>query len=372
MKSWKINKITTNNRTEFYIALKPEKNSLFPEQLDSLLGQYGLLLDELGLDDGNLMFAKVFVSDFLNQVGIMNEHPLFKGRLSNGAVSIIEQPPLDGSKVNLLLWFVKSPGMKKYKREGATFVETGGYVHIFQPVRCGGRPSSNMEKQTEDAFAVHKELLRQHDMAFAGHCVRTWLYVKDIDKDYAGVVKGRNNFFRENGLNADTHFIASTGIGGSGESPDMGLCIDFYSVKGLEQGQVKYLQALDYLNPTYEYGVSFERGTCVTYPDVRHIFISGTASIDKHGRCIHEGNVVQQLERIFVNIEHLLHDAGAGLEDMVQMIVYIRDIADAEVVGNYLAGNFDNIPSVLVQGRVCRPQWLVEVECIAARKVCKM
>ena len=209
-------------------------------------------------------------------------------------------------------------------------------------------------------------------MPFAGHCVRTWLYVKDIDKDYAGVVEGRNQFFRENGLNTGTHFIASTGIGGSGESPDMGLCIDFYSVKGLEQGQVKYLQALDYLNPTYEYGVSFERGTCITYPDIRHIFISGTASIDRHGNCLYEGNVVQQLERIFVNMENLLHDAGAGLEDMAQMIVYLRDIADAGAVGNYLAEHFGNIPSVLVQGRVCRPQWLVEVECIAAGKVCKL
>ena len=59
--------------------------------------------------------------------------------------------------------------------------------------------------------------------------------------------------------------------------------MDTYAVKGLQPGQIQFLYAPTHLNPTYEYGVTFERGTAVTYGDRKQIFISGTASIDNKG-----------------------------------------------------------------------------------------
>jgi enamine deaminase RidA (YjgF/YER057c/UK114 family) len=53
--------------------------------------------------------------------------------------------------------------------------------------------------------------------------------------------------------------------------------------------------------------------------------------------------------------------------DIVQMIVYLRDIADSTVVSEYLAANYTATPYVLVLAPVCRPGWLVEVECIAIK-----
>ena len=43
----------------------------------------------------------------------------------------------------------------------------------------------------------------------------------------------------------------------------------------------EYQYQYEDVNRTYEYGVTFERGTAVTYGDRRHVFIAGTASIDR-------------------------------------------------------------------------------------------
>lgn len=61
--------------------------------------------------------------------------------------------------------------------------------------------------------------------------------------------------------------------------------LDAFAVAGLKPGQIKYLYARTHLNPTYEYGVSFERGTAVDYDDRRQVLISGTASINNRGKC---------------------------------------------------------------------------------------
>lgn len=49
------------------------------------------------------------------------------------------------------------------------------------------------------------------------------------------------------------------------------------------------------------------------------------------------------------------------------MIVYLRNSTDYACVNKYLEDRFGRIPKAIVLGRVCRPEWLIEVECIAVR-----
>lgn len=95
------------------------------------------------------------------------------------------------------------------------------------------------------------------------------------------VVKARNaEVFVTQNLTEKTHYIASTGIGGRHADPKVLVQMDTYAVAGLKPEQIHFLYAPTHLNPTYEYGVSFERGTYVDYGDRRQVFISGTASIN--------------------------------------------------------------------------------------------
>ena len=126
------------------------------------------------------------------------------------------------------------------------------------------------------------------------------------------------------------------------------------------------MSAPENMNPTHEYGVTFERGTKVTYGDRSHYYISGTASIDNKGNIVFQNDVLKQTERALINIKALLSGYNADIDDLKIMIVYLRDYSDYQVVNNYLKGRFNgSIPYIILNAPVCRPGWLVEIEGIA-------
>ena len=141
--------------------------------------------------------------------------------------------------------------------------------------------------------------------------------------------------------------------------------MDAYTVDGLLPEQKQFLYAPTHLNPTYEYGVTFERGTAVSYGDRKQIFLSGTASIDNRGEIVHPGDILKQTERMMENISVLLQEAGASVADIMQAIVYLRDPADYEEVNRYIRTHYPDMPHLIVLAPVCRPGWLIETECIA-------
>ncbi|WP_081723991.1 Rid family hydrolase [Bacteroides pyogenes] len=96
--------------------------------------------------------------------------------------------------------------------------------------------------------------------------------------------------------------------------------------------------------------------------------MSGTASIDKHGKYIYRGDVGRQLDRVFLNIRHLLLDAGASLSDIACLIIYLRDVSDYFTVSRYMETHYGETPYVIVRGKVCRSEWLVEIECMALQR----
>lgn len=303
------------------------------------------------LSEGRMQFfLRFFISDAANQYD-----SVFKGMNVRGIAdaSVIQQPPLDGSKISAWLWTVEGDLNPAYNHK-VTYNLTSS--------------ASNSLEQMEEMFSTYEKQLAEDDMNVAEHCVRTWIFVRDVDTNYAGVVTGRRNHFDSIGLTPDTHYIASTGIQGSHSDFRKVVVMDAYAVKGLKPGQIRYLQAKDHLNPTYEYGVTFERGTAVTYGDRKHIFISGTASIDNKGRIVHEGDVRSQTLRMMENISALLSEAGAEIDDIKSSILYLRDASDYAVISALFKEKWPMLDPVFVQAPVCRPGWLVEMECVASLK----
>ena len=68
-------------------------------------------------------------------------------------------------------------------------------------------------------------------------------------------MEGRNECFGRYGLTPESHFIASTGIEGWTETPGRRLHMDSLGIVGLKPGQVRYMEAPDYLSPTHLYRV---------------------------------------------------------------------------------------------------------------------
>lgn len=327
----------------------------FAAQLDSMRRAAERLGDELS--GSTPVFARWFVSDAANQA-----EGLAQGW--DCAVSVVQQPPLNGTK--LALWIYYQQDAKVTPAGGnMSAVEHGAYRHLW----LGGAnvPGTGSHLATYQMLDSYARALGKEGLSLADNCLRTWFFVRDVDVNYKGVVEGRNDLFDEHGLTVDTHFIASTGIGGVPARPDVAVLFDAYAVGGVKSEQIKYLHALDHLNPTHEYGVAFERGTAVDYGDRRHVFISGTASIDNRGQVVHPGDIAKQTARMLENVEALLADAECGWEDVTHCIVYLRDTADYNVVSEILAERLPEMPRVITLAPVCRPGWLVEVECMAIR-----
>ena len=225
--------------------------------------------------------------------------------------------------------------------------------------------TADSEGQTRQIFEQYESLLTEQGLSIKDNCLRTWLFVRDIDNNYAGVVKGRRDYFGEIGLTEKTHYIASTGINGNDPDPKVLVSMDAFAVRNIDPAKVRYLKALDHLNPTHEYGVTFERATLFEHNGLKRIFISGTASIDSKGDVMYGGDPSKQTERALENIRALLADGGATLGDVNEAIVYLRRPEDRDAVARVLAEKVPGWKCFMVHAPVCRPAWLVEIECVA-------
>lgn len=319
-------------------------------------------LHEVGISPETTILRRVFCSDIVNQYPEIETF----ATAYPGAFSAIGQAPANGPKMAMWSYHIVDPGkIPNNPGGGPSFIlQRGSLRHswscgLSDVVGSDARAQSITVMETLDHWLIENGLTLNHDV------IRTWFFVRDIDADYQALVETRKAVFEKHGLTQDTHYIASTGIAGAHHVPTVKLSLDAYAVGGLIPGQVEHLIAPDHLGPTHRYGVTFERATAVSYSDRKHVFISGTASIDPSGEIVHPGDVVRQLDRALDNVSALLASAGATSPDLSMIIVYLRDPADGAWIDNILRQRFPELPMMLVYAPVCRPGWLIEVEGIA-------
>ena len=342
---------------EFHAMLHVEsRGDLFETQLQRLYSGEQLLT-ELPLTAGaRIVFKRYFLSDSTNQ------QPLMKAE-TDCASAQIQQAPLDGSKVAVWIYMVRAAGCNVAVNNGIAIFSHNGYSHLWTMGMNHGEGGS--AEQTQWLLTRYEQMLSERGAALADNCIRTWFFVRDVDTQYAGMVRARRENFVTQGLTEQTHYISSTGIGGNPSNTRALVQMDAYSIIGFAPAQQRYLYAKSHLSSTYDYGVTFERGTLMEYGDRGHIFISGTASIDSKGEVLHVGNIVRQTERMWENVEALLVEGGMSFADVMQIIVYLRDTADYAVVKDMFQNKFPDTPFVITLAPVCRPTWLIEMECIA-------
>lgn len=358
-------------REHFLVITAPGHIGL-EQQLEYIEANYAAKIQALGLGDGTAVFRRFFLSDELNQIRLVGQSQLVcDSQWHPVAVSIIQQPPMPYAKIALLAYHIESdkPLSSRRLSPSHVLVRKNGIGHLWSTNLCARDTdkSLSVNAQTRHVFESLISGLLAAGGDLYNNCIRTWIYVRDIDVFYQGMVNERRALFFEQGLNGDTHFIASTGIGGTCADRHDLVMIDAYSILGLKSGQVSYLNDFDKLCPANKYNVTFERGTRVSYADRAHYFISGTASVDKQGHALYAGHILKQLDRTLKNISSLLKAGKASLADMMYMIVYLRDLSDFDCVKKRLGEMLPLVPTVFVQAAVCRPEWLIEIEGIAIK-----
>lgn len=359
----------TKGGSEHFIAVTAPAASDLRGQIGVVAERYAAARRSLGLAPDTAVFRRIFLSDVLNQATAVRNSALTGEPTDGVAISIVQQPPLNGAKLALFAYHVDGCGPLVRRRLSPRhlLVEKNGLRHLWSTRLCADDHEKNGSSaaQTRSVFSDLVKTLESQRANLRDHCVRTWIYLKDVDVFYQGMVDSRRELFAKHGLTASSHFIASTGIEGACAHRHDLVAMDAYSALDLAPEQVSYLNDFDRLCPTVDYNVTFERGTRVAYADRAQLLISGTASIDESGSVLFSGDVLRQLDRALGNVQALLKSGGATMSDMMHLLVYLRDPADFARVEGCLAERCPNLPRLMVQGAVCRPDWLVEVEGIA-------
>jgi enamine deaminase RidA (YjgF/YER057c/UK114 family) len=121
-----------------------------------------------------------------------------------------------------------------------------------------------------------------------------------------------------------------------------------------------------------------------TYPDQRLdndlaqavvagniVFLRGQVGQDLDtAQSVGIGDPAAQAEQAMRNVEQLLGEAGARLEEICKIVIYLTDIRYREpvyqVVGRWLRGVHPVSTGVVVSA-LARPEWLVEIDVTAVK-----
>jgi len=241
----------------------------------------------------------------------------------------------------------------------ARVTRIGGQVqlHAGNVIGCTGPAYQETFSMFESAGA----LLEKEGMDFRD-VMRTWIYLRNMEADYAEFNRARRDYFRREGIDQRP---ASTGIQGSPSGADHNLTMGFYACKS--EGPVgTEVMHTPTLNEAWQYGSDFSRGLKVVEANRIALYISGTASVDEEGRTVHLGDLDAQARRMIRNISTLLQGQAAGLDNLVSAVTYVKRAHDAARMRQILADyGLMNIPNAVVHAEVCRPDLLCEMEGVA-------
>ena len=298
-----------------------------------------------------------------------------EARVHRPAVTLVEQPPLDErAHLEILLHAIVSTGpplrqeIVDFPSDRGCVAGEGAYGLRTQlagewRLDAGGLHGrgGDVHAQTLAMFGVAEELLQRAGMSFRD-VVRTWIHLRDIDRDYADLNRARRVFFEARGLDP---LPASTGIGGgpAAEAHDVALAI--HAIRSSEPVE-RAVMTSPTLNEAPQYGADFARGMRVVEANKIALHVSGTASIDEAGRTAHPGDFEAQAERMLANVAAMLEGQRAGFRDVVSAITYLKHPADAARLRSKLsAAGYEGFPHALVAAPICRPELLCETEALA-------
>ncbi|HYV84302.1 MAG TPA: Rid family hydrolase [Patescibacteria group bacterium] len=364
---------------EIWIAARPApEESDFADQMRGAYDALRRALEGQGADPRDVVAERLFYSDITTQIdeatAIRAAFYRDAGASRPPVASQVEQPPAGGSqKIEIQAWAVTAgtagaPAVRPLAAltggvSGAS-VEAGGARRVLIAGVTGGEPDDELgfAPQAERMFARGEACLRGAGLTFR-RVARTWIFLDDIDRDYAALNRARHDFFEVHGV---TPAPASTGIRGRPHRLGRLCSLDLVAHDEGARTVLRPFNA-ETMNEAASYGSDFSRGMRVDLPDRTLLHVSGTASIDAGGSVVHPGNPAAQAARMLLNVRRLLESQGAGLEQVVSAVTYLKSGADrADLLRACReAGLPDRTPHTVCIADVCRPEWLCEMEAMA-------
>ena len=120
-------------------------------------------------------------------------------------------------------------------------------------------------------------------------------------------------------------------------------------------------QSLSDPRPRYSHGI-------VTQPG-KLLFISGQTASDKNHNVVGKGDIEAQAKQVFENLQAVLKETGASLENLVMTTIYLTDNKYREgynrVRNQYYKGTPPTSTLLVVKG-LANPDYMIEIAGVAA------
>jgi enamine deaminase RidA (YjgF/YER057c/UK114 family) len=233
---------------------------------------------------------------------------------------------------------------------------------LFTAGMTGRRPDGSiiaggMAAQTQRTFERLQAIVERA----GGHLqqsIKQMLYVTDLDAYYAQGRAARTAFFGEARL-ASTGLVVRR-LADPAMLIEVELVVD---LPGAAQGEFK----LEKFN-VEDHGLDFFQGVIVH--SGRLIYLAGQVANNPDGAVAGSGDWRRQAEKVYENVGHVLHAAGATPANAVKETTWVCDIEAWRQHGTpvrraFYQGDFPASTLVEIPG-LARPEFQVEVEVIAA------
>ena len=100
------------------------------------------------------------------------------------------------------------------------------------------------------------------------------------------------------------------------------------------------------------------------------VYTAGQVALDKDGNLVGKGDITAQADQVFSNLQAVLRAAGASMQDVVKLNMYLTGQADLtkvrEVRQRYFTGEFPAATGVFVSA-LADPDFLIEIDAIAVQ-----
>ena len=220
-------------------------------------------------------------------------------------------------------------------------------------------PGASREEQTARIFQRLEAALAQVGMVLS-QVARTWLFLEDILDWYTPFNSVRTEIFTQRNLFA-RGVPASTGVGAR-NGIGAALVAGAWAVQPLD----KLVQVSEVGSPQQcsarRYGSCFSRAVEMRMPGLVRLLVSGTASIDAHGRSAHSGDVRRQIQLTMEVVEAILSSRRLHWAEVTRAVAYFKSRQDAPVFEAWCAAHRIDLPVVLTQCDICRDELLFEIE----------
>ena len=116
---------------------------------------------------------------------------------------------------------------------------------------------------------------------------------------------------------------------------------------------------------------AYSHGYKVEIGDAEIIFTTGQIAMDRNGNVLYPNDPAKQAEFVFENLQKILSQAEASLDDVVKATIFVTDMNDfAEIskVRNKYFKNSEPVSTLVEVKKLVKDGCRVEIEVIAVRE----